>query len=357
MEIQELLQRTLWHNTLEQWLISLGMVLASALFAGLLYRILDFFMHQIARRTATRLDDLILDQIRRPAILAIVLTGLWFALERLHFTDTIDRRIHKLFVILTAVNLTWAASRIISALIRELLLPYAQKENNALDAQRIKLLQQVTILLVWAVGLITGLHNAGFDVAAFIAGLGIGGIAIALAAQDTVKNMLGGLILFLDKPFRIGDRIVIEGFDGNVQDIGLRSTRIKTLEGRIVTIPNAHFSEKPIENITTGPAFRVVTDLGLVYSTPYEKIQEALNILNQLAAERVELEADSMAFFADYKDFSLNIRFVYFIKPGFPVFQTRNLINLEILRRFREAGLEFAFPTHTVFVHKNDGIF
>lgn len=350
--MEDILSKVIWHNTLEHWLISAGIVLVTALFAGLLYRVLDYFMHQIARRTPTKLDDLILEQIRKPAILGIILTGLWFALERLHFTDTIDRRIHKLFIILTAINLTWAIGRILSALIREFLEPYAQKDTNSLDVQRIKILQQITVLLVWALGLITGLHNAGFDVAAFLAGLGIGGIAIALAAQDTVKNMLGGLILFLDKPFRIGDRIIIEGFDGFVQDIGLRSTRIRTLEGRIVTIPNAHFSEKPIENITTGPSFRVVTDLGLVYDTPYDKMLEALRILNELAAGRPELEPDSTAFFESYKDFSLNIRFVYFVKPNIPVFPVRNDINLEILRRFREAGLEFAFPTHTVYLEK-----
>ncbi|MCS6981747.1 MAG: mechanosensitive ion channel family protein [Flavobacteriales bacterium] len=342
-----------WHNPVQQWVISLSIVVLTALFAGLLYRILNHFLHQIARRTPTRLDDIILEQIRRPAILGIVLAGLWFALERLHFTDIIDRRIAKAFVILIALNITWAVTRVVSALIREVLMPYAQRDDNSLDIQRIKLLQQLSVLFIWALGIILGLQQAGFDVAALIAGLGIGGIAIALAAQDTVKNMLGGLILFMDKPFRLGDRIVIEGFDGHVQDIGIRSTRIKTLEGRIVTIPNAHFTEKPIENITTGPAFRVATNLGLVYHTSHEKLQEAITILQQIASSRDDLEEGTCAFLEGFGEYALNIRFLYYIKPGADIFRVRNEINFEILKRFRQAGLEFAYPTRTIFMENN----
>ena len=126
------------------------------------------------------------------------------------------------------------------------------------------------------------LKNAGVDVGTLIASLGIGGLAFALAAQDTIKNIFGGITIFTDRPFRIGDRIKVDGFDGIIEDIGVRSTRLRTLDRCLVTIPNYKIVEASVENVSEEPMRRIVSKLGLTYSTTPEKMKEAIDILKNM---------------------------------------------------------------------------
>jgi len=190
-------------------------------------------------------------------------------------------------------------------------------------------------------------------VGTLIAGLSIGGLAFALAAQDTIKNIYGGFTIFTDRPFRIGDRIKVDGFDGFVEEIGIRSTRIRTLEKRVVTIPNFKLVEASVENISEEPLRRVLLKLGLTYNTSPEKMNEAMAILKDMPnrVENVETK-DIMVAFTDFTDFSLVITFVYFIRKDADVMETPTQVNSEVLRSFNEAELQFAFPTHTVYLEK-----
>ncbi len=193
------------------------------------------------------------------------------------------------------------------------------------------------------------LNNAGYDVAALIAGLGIGGLALAMAAKDTVSNVFGGFTIFTDRPFTLNDRIKVAGYEGYIREIGLRSTRLQTLEGRVVTIPNSRFSDTPVENVTLEPSRKVVLNLGLTYDTSPEQMRRALDILTQIGTQHVELEDRLLVSFNGFGDFSMNILFIYYIKSGADILGTQTEINLLILDRFNAAGLEFAFPTQTLY--------
>ena len=182
-----------------------------------------------------------------------------------------------------------------------------------------------------------------------IAGLGIGGLALALAAQDSVKNIFAGIMIFLDKPFRIKDRILIDNFDGVVEEVGLRSTRIRTLQGRIVTIPNSTFTDNSVVNVTSQPALKVVLNLGLTYDTDENGMQKAVDLLREIVADNSDiLEEDCSAGFKDFGDFSLGILFIYYVKPDAHWLDSQNTISKEILKRFNAEGLDFAFPTQTI---------
>ena len=133
------------------------------------------------------------------------------------------------------------------------------------------ILRKTVRSVVWILGVITAMNNAGFDVGALLAGVGIGGLAMAMAAKDFVANIFGGVTVFVDKPFKVGDRIVVDGIDGTVQEIGIRSSRLITLQGRMVTIPNNSFTNSPVENITAEPSRKVSVTLGLTYDTSPEK--------------------------------------------------------------------------------------
>jgi len=197
--------------------------------------------------------------------------------------------------------------------------------------------------------IVIGLNNVGFDVGAVIAGLGIGGLALALAAQDTVKNIFGGIMVYVDKPFKVGDRIQIHGYDGFVEEVGIRSTRLRTLEGRLVTLPNAHFSDEAVENVTLEPSRKVVVNLGLTYETSPEKMERAIEILKEISTENSDLEENHLVSFNNWGDFSMGIMYIYFIKPTSDILQTQTDINMAILKRFNAEGLDFAYPTQTIY--------
>jgi MscS family membrane protein len=176
---------------------------------------------------------------------------------------------------------------------------------------------------------------------------------MAMAAKDFVANIFGGITVFVDKPFLVGDRVQLDGMDGTVQEIGIRSTRLKTLAGRMVTIPNHKFTDSIVENVTAEPARKIRLDLGLTYDTTPEQIEQAIAILNEIVVKHVGTEDESVIWFSSFGDFSLNISAIYYVKKAADVCYTPGAINLEVLRRFNAEKLDFAFPTQTL-IHEGE---
>ncbi len=252
------------------------------------------------------------------------------------------------------INFTWLIARTIDTLIKEYLTPLVSGSENQLDDQLLPLARKGIRTIIWTLGIVLALNNAGYNVGALLAGLGIGGIALAMAAKDTVANMFGGLTIFVDKPFAINDRIKIGGYDGVVEEIGIRSSRIRTLEGRLVTIPNHKFTDSFVENVSSEPNRKISMNLGLTYDTPPEKMELALKILKNIQVNDRGLDDKIWLVFNSFGDFSLGINFVYYISAGQDKTEVQSRINLEILNRFNQEGLEFAFPTQTIFTVQND---
>jgi MscS family membrane protein len=248
-------------------------------------------------------------------------------------------------------------ARLVNALLEEYLAPKAADKNTLkyLDNHLMSILRRTVLAIIWSLGIVMALNNVGVNVATLVAGLSIGGLAFALAAQDTIKNIYGGFTIFTDRPFRIGDRIKVDGFDGFVENIGIRSTRIRTLEKRLVTMPNFKLVEASVENISEEPMRRVLMKLGLTYNTTPQKMNEAMEILKAIPEKVRNVDPkDITVAFTDFTDFSLVITFVYFIRKNADVMETPSQVNTEILRAFNEAGLQFAYPTQTVYIEKED---
>jgi MscS family membrane protein len=147
------------------------------------------------------------------------------------------------FSIAVALNVTWMAARLVDSVLGNLFMGAAKKSSSQMMSQVAPILRKTLRSTVWILGFIMALNNAGYDVAALLAGVGIGGLAMGLAAKDFVANIFGGITVFVDQPFLVGDRVQVAGVDGTVTEIGIRSTRIQTLAGRIVTIPNHKFTD------------------------------------------------------------------------------------------------------------------
>ncbi len=184
--------------------------------------------------------------------------------------------------------------------------------------------------------------------------MGIGGIAFALAAQDTIKNIFGAFTIFTDKPFSIGDTVRIDQLEGTIVDVGIRSTKIRNYDKRLITLPNYKVADASIINITAEPMRRVVLKLGLTYVTTPEKMEEAMNILRAIP-DKVEYitSKDLTANFTDFLDSALVITFIYFIQKRGDIAKVTSNVNMEILKAFNAAGIEFAFPTQTLYISKD----
>lgn len=234
----------------------------------------------------------------------------------------------------------------------ESLLSKSQKGVNKMFLPVIRKSLGVLVVILILMQIIQILSDK--PITSIIAGLGIGGLAVALAAQDTFKHFFGSFVLAGDKPFEIGDRVVIDGHDGPVESIGLRSTRIRTLDGHLITIPNGELANKTIQNIGKRPYIRRLENITITYDTPVDKVHRAVEILKELLDnhEGMDPEFPPRVYFSGLNSDSLNLLMIYWYHPpdywNYMAFTEK--VNHEIMRRFNEEGIDFAFPTQTLFV-------
>lgn len=209
---------------------------------------------------------------------------------------------------------------------------------------------RVTIVILTLLQAATLLSDK--PVTSLLAGLGVGGLAVALAAQETIKNFFGSLVILADKPFDIGDRVTVEGHDGTIESVGFRSTRLRTLDGHLVTLPNGELANKTLLNISRRPYIRRNTTLALPYDTPPDRVRRAVEIAQEILRdhEGQRPELPPRVFFRELAASALEIQMIYWYHPpDFWRFVALNeRVNLELIRRFRAEGIEFAFPTQTV---------
>lgn len=346
--MNEILEYTFWGNPVEEWLYALAFGVGSIIVAKGMYLIFGRIFKNLASKTKTKLDDILVDMLEEPIVFAIVIIGLWWGYDHLTFSQDTQIWIQRIFRVMIAINITWLIARLVDAVISEYLIPYTEKSEGTMD-QVMPIIRKTIRAIIWTLGIVLALNNAGYDVGALLAGVGIGGLAMAMAAKDFVANIFGGVTVFVDKPFKIGDRIQIDGFDGFVREIGIRSTRIQTIPGRVITVPNHKFTDSYVENVSSEPARRVKVTVGLTYDTTADRIREAQEILKEIALKHVGTEDEYYVYFESFGDFSLNVSLIYFIRKEGNLFEVPNQVNLAILERFNAGGFEFAFPTQTVY--------
>jgi MscS family membrane protein len=217
-----------------------------------------------------------------------------------------------------------------------------------LNAQFIRIVSKLTSIIASTILLIAGGQHLGIPVTTLLAGAGIGGIAIAFGAQDTLNTLFGTMMLMADKPFRVGERIIFDKYDGVVEDIGLRSTRIRLLTGHQVTIPNGVLAGTDIENVGRRPHIRKTADISIPLDTPREKLEKAIAIIRAALDEHegMDPEFPPRVYFTDFVPAAFNIRVIYWYNPPnyweFLAFSEK--VNLEIFRAFEEQGIQFSLP-------------
>ena len=344
------LKRIILGNSIQDWAIALGIIVGTFIATKVVYWFISNIIKKLTAKTKTNLDDVLIEKLEKPIRYSILIFGYWVAIHYLNISNSgLLSFLEGVASVSLVLTLTSTASKVFDALVTEVVLPLVEKTEGGADNYILPVLSKAVKGIIWTFGIIIGLDNIGFDITAMIAGLGIGGLALALAAQDSVKNIFAGIMIFVDKPFKVKERIQIQGYDGTVEEVGLRSTRIRTLDGRIVTIPNSTFTDNSVVNVSSQPSLKIVLNLGLTYDTDEDGMQKGVDILRQIVADHsMILESDCSAGFKDFGDFSLGILFVYYVKPDAHWLDSQNTICKEVLKRFNAAGLDFAFPTQTL---------
>ena len=341
---QKILHQPLWKYL--EFLIFMALAFAAA---RLLNVLINGWLKRVTARTQTKYDDLILEFIRRPLEFAVFVILIFFGLGIFNWTPRAEIYLSRALLIVIAVVVTHLALKLVDLMLRVWREKISSPQDRVFASQLVPLISKCAKIAVVTGAVLLTTENLGMDIKTLLAGLSVGGLALGLAAQDTVANLFGAVAVFLDKPFYVGDRIKVDSVDGTVESIGLRSTRVRNLDGYLVTVPNKLMGNAVITNISRRPSIRTEMNFGLTYDTPNEKVKRATALLEEIFRANPKT-SDLLVSFNKFTDSTLNI-FVAHVWDGTDAkiyFAEMQEMNLQIKEKFAAEKIEFAFPTQTV---------
>jgi len=346
MNLMNLFKVQFMGNSLSSYIICFGILLA----AGIANRILNVMVINKFKNFKLRTMSKAVDSLRGPLSFLLYTIGIVVIVEILNIPQIAKRGAEQVFKIAIAVNVAYFLVKSVDIFV-DYLTPHVERTESKLDDQLLPILQKVAKIFIWIITVAVILDNLHYDIKSILVSMGIGGVAIALAAKDSIANFFGAITIFVDKPFQIGDRVQIEGYDGPIESVGLRSTKIRTLDGTLVTVPNGKVAESIINNIQKRKAIKNMYTIGVTYNTSYEKLEKALEILRSVLKNHASTEK-YWVYFKEYADYSLNILVAHWCKyTEYEQFlQATEEINLEIKKQFEENQIEFAFPTQSIYL-------
>ncbi|MEY4916885.1 MAG: hypothetical protein RL616_798 [Verrucomicrobiota bacterium] len=354
-QIQFLCVHTLLGQPLWKYLSFLIYIVLAFYAAKLLDFIISTWLKKIAAKTTTVYDDLFLDLLRGPVKVVVFVILLHIGLGTFEWPSRAQDYLSRGLIVVVACSVTYVLLKLVDLLLGIWRERVVAEQDKVFAAQLFPIFSKTAkVVIVIGAALLTA-DNLNIEIKTLLAGLSVGGLALGLAAQDTVANMFGAVAILLDKPFHIGDRIRVEGVDGTVETIGLRSTRVRNLDGFLVTLPNKLMGNAIITNVTKRPTIKTEMNLGLTYDTPVEKVKRATLLLEEIFQSNPKT-TDLVISFNRFADSALNI-FIVHVWNGTDVkqhFAEMQALNLKIKERFDAEKIEFAFPTQTVFV-KTEG--
>jgi MscS family membrane protein len=371
-----ILAQSLWDTTFIgnapwQWLALTGALLGGMIVGKLAALLIDRRADRLEAVEGYVLTGKFLRCIERPLVLVMLSLAMYSATGFMNFTyaeEVIGDKIAtsrdlmplwlKFCKMMMALGIGWFVYRLVG-IIEHFLLHWTGKTHSQLDDQLVPLIRKtLRLIVVIMVALFIAQNIFEWNIGALLAGLGLGGLAFALAAKDMLANLFGSVTIFVDRPFQIGDRVVIDGRDGVIEEVGFRSTKLRTLTGHVVTVPNSVVANTTVENIAVRPYLKRSFDIGVTYDTSPKKMQLAIEILREMCEARAKnfaADREPRVHFTDFNADSLGINVTYWFSPvdweAFLVFN--HDFNMELLARFNSEAIEFAFPTQTLYIKKD----
>jgi small-conductance mechanosensitive channel len=344
-----LLEQTYHGNTVLDWLTALGVVVATVLLLYLAKRIILSRLATRSKKTVTRLDDFVVEILAGTRFLLLLIIAFYFGSQYLELQPKPTRLITHLAVIALLVQVALWGNRGIVLWLNDYL--KRTRETDAAGATTVSVLGFIARVALWAVLLLMILDNLGFNITTLVASLGIGGIAVALALQNILGDIFASLSIAMDKPFVIGDFIIVGEQLGTVEYIGLKTTRIRSLSGEQIVFSNTDLLSSRIRNFKRMYERRVLFGFGVVYQTTHEQLKKIPVMVREII-EGLENTRFDRAHFKEYGDSSLNFEVVYYVRsPDYNVYMDiQQDINLALFEQFTQAGIDFAYPTRTLYV-------
>jgi small-conductance mechanosensitive channel len=344
-----LLGKIFFGNTVQTWLIAFGVVFVTFLTLILIQKVIIRRLSGLVERTETQVDDLLRAVLSRTKIFFLFIVSVYIGSNLLALSPNIVKMCNKIFFVVVIIQIAFWVGRGINVVISVNV--KKRMADDAASATTISVLGFISKLLLWSIALLLMLDNLGVNITSLVAGLGIGGIAVALAAQNILGDLFASLSIVIDKPFVIGDFIVVDQLKGTVEHIGLKTTRLRSLGGEQLIFSNNDLLKSRIQNYKRMVERRIVFGFGVTYQTPPETLPLINDIVREIILKQDQVRFDRVHF-KEYGESALNFEVVYFVKnQDYNLYMDiQQAINLEMFRSFQEAGIEFAYPTRTLFV-------
>jgi small-conductance mechanosensitive channel len=348
--MQEFLNQVFWGNIIQDYLVALGIFVVGLIIVKILQKIVLYRLKKWSEKTETKVDDFLIKGIEKSIIPLLYYGAFYLGLRSL----TLSSQVIDIIKISSLFILTFFILKFISSTVMFFMSYFVQKQERG--DEKVRQLRGMTVLInviIWVIGLLFLMDNIGFDITTVIAGLGIGGIAIALAAQAVLGDIFSYFVIFFDRPFEVGDFIVVGDKKGTVEYTGIKTTRIRALSGEQLVFSNTDLTNSRLHNFKKMQERRVVFSLGVIYQTTAAQLEEIPKLVREIIEKHSDVRFDR-GHFSSYGDFSLNFEFVYFVLGSDYVkyMDTQHSINLNIYSEFEKRGIEFAYPTQTLFVNK-----
>ena len=342
-------QQVYWGNTVMAYVIAAGSILLAWIIIRIVKKIFITRVEKFTERTDNKYDDLLTSLIERYAIPWLYIFANYSIIQQLKLHPTLDKVLDGAMAFVTM----FYAVRLVNFMIQVLISGYMRRRGES--EERIRHLSGMLIVVkgfVWVVGLLTLARNFGFDVTTLLASLGVGGIAIALASQAILGDLFSYLVIFFDKPFEIGDFVILSPeVMGTIEYIGIKTTRIRSLSGEQLILSNTNMTNSTIRNYKRMEQRRVVFQVGVVYQTPYNLLQQIPAMLKEIVLKQQRVRFDR-AHLQEYGPYSINFEVVYFVNdPDFNLFMDlQQAVLFDIHEEFSKHRIEFAFPTQTLIL-------
>jgi len=346
--MNEILAQEYYGNTVQQYAIALTIMVGGIVLVRLFRKRLLNQLKKWAAKTETKLDDYVIRGFEKFGLPVLTFVVIYTGLSYLVFSEKADKFLDNAMVVV----ITLYVIRLLSSLIRLTLESFISNQEGG--QEKLKQLNGIMLIInaiIWVLGLLFLFDNLGYNVTTIVAGLGIGGIAIALAAQNILGDLFNYFVIFFDRPFEVGDFITVDDKKGTVEHIGIKTTRLLSLNGEQLAFSNSDLTKSRIHNYKRMDRRRVAFNLGVVYSTTHEKLQKIPSIIKDIISLQ-ELATFDRAHFAKFGSYSLDFEIVYFIESADYVqyMDTQQAICLGIFKTFDDEKIEFAYPTQTVMV-------
>jgi small-conductance mechanosensitive channel len=344
--MKEYLSQEFWGNTISDYLIAVGILVVSLVVIQLIKKLVFNRLKTSEEEGSILSYKFLIKSISSFVVPLLYLGALYLAMRYVETNETVNNVVKIIYLLITV----WIVIKFARAVIEFVITKYSQASGKEDNVRRFRPLLAFINFTFYIIGILFILDNLGFQISTIIAGLGIGGIAIALAAQAILGDLFSYFVIYFDKPFELGDFIIVDDKLGVIERIGIKSTKVRTLRGELLVMSNSNLTNSRVHNFKQMLRRRVAFNIGVVYQTKSEQLEEIPKIIKRIIEETANATFDRSHFFS-YGDFSLIFETVYYVETNDynQYMDVQQKVNLEIYKEFEKRGIKFAYPTRTVY--------